>query len=404
MKNLTLGADVAVIGGGLAGMLATLRLAREGVKVLLIDNTLPQALDSLGGFARFSGAKFSLPPAGMGLVPVAGNLERLNEVILETLVVLGLDGYITSESIDSHSEEVAGFAYRRYHSILLTPDQIGALLDRLTAEVSKVATVIRGKAVGLSRDGDRWRIVLDLSGGESELSIDTKTVFYAAGRLSEGLLLRAGARPLEGKGLDIGVRLEFADKSAINKLRQLGPDAKILRGKCRTFCLNSPGEIYRYPFKSISIPGGVVADGSLAKANVGILLRVGNKEQRLHEIIESASIVHDELLMESMRFRKKSEGVGMPLVLAKVFGVDEIEVLTEFVEELAFLQLIDTNQPHRIHMPLLDWHWHTFASPNSHLTSLPGIFALGDSSGYARGLLQASVSGWLAAEEYLCST
>lgn len=54
-------------------------------------------------------------------------------------------------------------------------------------------------------------------------------------------------------------------------------------------------------------------------------------------------------------------------------------------------------------MPLLDWHWHTFATPSSHLTSLPGVYALGDSSGHARGLLQASVSGWLAAEEYLCS-
>ena len=82
--------DVAIIGGGLTGILAAIRLIKEGVKVALIDNPLPLANGKIGGFVRFSGAKFSLPPAGMGLVPVAGSIERLMVTINKVTEILGL--------------------------------------------------------------------------------------------------------------------------------------------------------------------------------------------------------------------------------------------------------------------------------------------------------------------------
>lgn len=403
MTNRTIEADVVVIGGGLAGIFATLRLARDGIRVVLVDNPLPEASNSLGGFARFSGAKFSLPPAGLGLLPVAGSLERLNDAISRILEVLGLVEHASSESLECPSGE-GGVIYRRYHSILLSPDQINKLLDKLTAVVATTTMVVRGKAMHMERSGSNWEVTLSEQGNPLAQKIVARTIFYAAGRLSEGLLLEAGAVPSEGKGLDIGVRLEFLDKDAISELRKLGADAKILHGSCRTFCLNSPGQIYRYPYKKISIPGGIVADSSSAEANVGILLRVANKEQKLQEILATAEILQKELLEESMSLQKKREGRSMPKVLAKVFGAEETEILGAFIEEIANRNLIDTKQPHRIHMPLLDWHWHTFATPSSHLTNLPEVYALGDSSGHARGLLQASVSGWLAAEEYLCSS
>ncbi len=52
--------DSVVIGGGLAGLLGALRLADAGHSVVLFDQALPQAGGRLGGFAEFSGAKFSL--------------------------------------------------------------------------------------------------------------------------------------------------------------------------------------------------------------------------------------------------------------------------------------------------------------------------------------------------------
>lgn len=314
---------------------------------------------------------------------------------------MGLSDLARAESIESDTNFGANVVFRRYHSILLSPEGIDALLDRLTARVAGAATVVQGKVTDLSREDDKWRIAV-IGANEPRTAYWTaNAIFYAAGRLSEGILLSAGAIPSGGKGLDVGVRLEFENRSAADNLIKLGPDAKILSGKCRTFCLNSPGQIYRYPFRGITIAGGIVADSTTQTANVGILLRVQEKERRIEEILTTGAIHHEELIFESTRIRTARENWVMPKVLPKVLGAQEVHELRNFIQELSRLGLVDTRQPHRVHMPLLDWHWHTFSSGASHKTSLPNVFALGDSSGHARGLLQAAVSGWLAAEEYL---
>lgn len=326
----------------------------------------------------------------------------MNDIISKSLSMLGIDEQKTNESVDFCPEKPEGVTFRKYKSILLTPKEVRHLLSKLSIVSHESAVILRAKATQLTRVGNSWEVSLESHDKKMPTRISANAIFYAAGRLSEGLLIRAGARPQEGKGLDIGFRLEFIDKESVSRLRQLGPDAKILDGSCRTFCLNSPGQIYRYPFRNISIPGGIVADNSEKGANVGILMRVSNKEERLQNILQKASRIHDQLLVESTRLRSKEHGIEIPEVLAEVLGDEETNTLARFVEQLKSTKLIDLKQPHRIHMPLLDWHWHTFADFSSHSTSLPSVYALGDSGGHARGLLQAAVSGWLAAEEYLC--
>lgn len=390
-------ANVVVIGGGLAGIIATVRLMQMGARVVLIDNPLPESVGRLGGFSRFSGAKFSFPPAGMGLAPVAGSIDRLNQVIDKVVCELGLTGRQYAESIDQSRDLGGGVTFRRYQSIVLLPQEMEAMLDRLTGKISRGAVVVKGRATRLDYVADRWSI--QGRADHNDFLVNAETVFYAAGRLSEGLLLHAGALPTEGKGMDIGVRLEFDDKASIERLAALGPDAKIVRGRFRTFCLNSPGTIYRYPFKNITIAGGIVAEASSERANVGILMRVPNKELRLQEILNAAGQCYPQLISESSHTSSGSDFFTPPLVLERLYGSDDVTQLTAFVREITALGLIDISQPYRVHMPLIDWHWHTFSHAGSHKTNLPSVYALGDSSGHARGLLQAAVSGWLAAEE-----
>lgn len=390
-------ANVAVIGGGLAGIIATARLIQMGAQVVLIDNPLPESTGRLGGFARFSGAKFSFPPAGMGLVPVAGSIDRLNRVIDKVVYELGLTGRQHIESIDRSHDLGGGVTFRRYQSIVLSSQEMEAMLDRLTAEIGRRSVVVKGKATRLDYVADRWSI--QGRAEHNDFLVNADSIFYAAGRLSEGLLLHAGALPTEGKGMDIGVRLEFIDKASIESLAALGPDAKIMCGRLRTFCLNSPGTIYRYSFKDITIAGGIVADASTERANVGILLRVSNKEERLKEILNAARQCYPQLISESYRTSSGSDVFTPPSMLKRLYGSDDVTQLAAFLREITKLGLIDISQPYRVHMPLLDWHWHTFSRAGSHKTSLPSVYALGDSSGHARGLLQAAVSGWLAAEE-----
>ena len=83
--------DVAIIGGGLSGLCAALRLSQRGVKTTLLNTTINSGDHSLGGFARFSGAKFSLPPAGMGLVPIVGSSDVLLRIINQVISLLGID-------------------------------------------------------------------------------------------------------------------------------------------------------------------------------------------------------------------------------------------------------------------------------------------------------------------------
>lgn len=390
-------ADVVVIGGGLTGIMSALRLTRAGSSVILLDNTLPQADGRIGGFARFSGAKFSLPPAGMGLLPVAGSAERLSTTIDSVLRELGLERSMASGSVDLPGREAIGL--RKYDSIVLSPSQVADLLDGLGARVAAEAELIHGRATGLERSNGSWRIQVEALG--QQVRILTDAVFYGAGRLSDDLLRRAGAETRDGKGLDIGVRLEFESKDALSVLRSFGPDAKVLHDGCRTFCLNSPGHIYRYPYGNLSIPGGVVASPEVETANVGLLLRLPDKRKALDLILRRAQGLEAALLDESKCLSAKGKLI-LPPVLIQVFGEASCRKLEEFANHLNSEGLLDLAAQHYVHMPLLDWHWNTFALPASHLTSLDNVYALGDSAGHARGLLQACISGWLAAEEYLC--
>lgn len=387
---------MTIIGGGLTGLFAALRLGEAGASVTLIDSAFASSEGSVGGFAAFSGAKFSLPPAGMGLLPVAGTQERFERTIHQVLETLGISRDQAASSVERDS--TSAFSMRQYESIVLSPEQISELLEGLSQRVQTTALVLRGRASNLFRGTMGWATEVALP--ENVATVQSHAIFYAAGRLSQDLIAKAGAQPTPGKGLDVGVRLEFLDKQGLSKLRSLGADAKILDGSCRTFCLNSPGRIYRYPYQSFSIPGGVVASADEPAANVGLLLRTTHKANLLERIHRVASADPLRLIRDSDATHRSSK-LSLPAQMNELYGEEVVRDIEEFGTRLHREGLIDLRLDHRIHIPLLDWHWKTFALPGSHRTTLENVFALGDSSGHARGLLQACISGRLAAEEYL---
>ncbi|MHC8345921.1 hypothetical protein [Pseudomonas sp. RT6P73] len=390
---------VAIIGGGMAGALAAVRLGMLGVEYIIIDEPLPAADEKIGGFARFSGAKFSLPPAGLGLVPIAGTLENLQSVISQILIVLGLQQKQAAVSTDTSRCASEIKELRKYDSIVLLPDEIESLLNKLELLVSSKGSVVYGRATEFVGGSRSWLVKVLNSGGHV-LDIKCESVFYSAGRLSNGLLLDAGAQPTDGKGIDVGVRVEFLNKDALQNLRAMGPDAKIIKGACRTFCLNSPGHIYRYEHSGISIPGGVVAEQAVLTANVGLLMRLKNKSGFLRDVWPTLKELDSVFRDSSKIIFSGGTKFGLQPVMRNVFGDKIASEIEGFAEYLIDGNLWDKSYDYRIHLPLLDWHWSTFAIANSHQTTVPGLYALGDSSGHARGLLQAGASGWLAAEEY----
>ncbi|UFS66258.1 FAD-dependent oxidoreductase [Paracoccus denitrificans] len=383
--------DVAIIGGGLSGILTAIESANLGMKVVLIDDAIPEASGSLGGFAKFSGAKFSHLPAGQGLIPVAGGVRILEDITTYVLNLLGLSGIAASESSDL-SVEGDGVSLRSYQSILLTPSQVADLVDRSEQALAGKVDLIKSRALNIFASGD---FVVDLT---DHAQVRARKVILATGRQGAKFALMIGAEEQDGRGIDVGVRLDFPLVEPLSGLRKLGPDAKILYENSRTFCLNVPGRIYRYPLAGFSIPGGVVAEPEHTNSNVGLLTRLARKKSVLPEIMSRL----EKLPAESMAHNPYKCGCGLGdkfSYAVTAFGESVVHELTEFMRLLHSKDLIDFDSSHAIHFPLLDWHWPTFALPGSHRTTVRNFYVAGDVAGHARGLLQAGISGVLAARE-----
>jgi hypothetical protein len=97
-----------------------------------------------------------------------------------------------------------------------------------------------------------------------------------------------------------------------------------------------------------------------------------------------------------------AKGLGDKLHITRsTWGAEVADSLQSFCEALADARLVDWSVSHLVHWPLLDWHWNVFGTVGTAQTSSTGLYVAGDSAGHARGLLQAAVSGWLAAQEIL---
>jgi hypothetical protein len=394
--------DVIVVGGGLAGILCTRRLGEKGCRVLLVDQGLPEAHGKLGGFAPFSGAKFSPPPAGMGLASPAGSVADLKEAAGQVIETLGLASRQHTPEASARSEIMLdpSTRYRGYASIVLTTEEMGLVLNRISRFPVGVS-VCHVACTRITKAGDRWEVHLLEVNGQRAKVLKCDAVFFAGGRSGSYLLEKTGVTQHERKGIDVGVRIEVVDRGCFAELRKLGPDPKILFHACRTFCLNCPGEMYMYPHGDIMIAGGLAADEACQRANVGLLVRTAGKRERLLKIARS---IRD--LRCAGRFIYKQEvaenGLGCSLsAVSEVLGNDIAVAIDAFKLQLASLGLAQWRDVHFVHLPLMDWYWPTFGVEERFESEMKRLFIIGDAAGHARGLLQAAISGWLAAAEYL---
>lgn len=379
--------DTVIVGGGLAGLCACAAMLRKGTRVALFDRPLPQSGGRLGGFARFSGAKFSLFPAGSGLAPLVGGVDQLTALYasLVDFMQIGDDAYD-----NAHRAVGDDLGLRSYHSIVLTPDEVESLLDRL-AHAAAAATIRMVGVKSIKPLEREFEVV-----AENGERVRAARVIVAAGRAGSDLLLRAGCEEQPGKGCDVGVRLEFPDRQSVAGLRALGPDAKIILKHTRTFCLNSPGEVFHYQWEGVSLPGGVVAHEQEVKSNFGVLCRVPDKAATLSRV-KAATL---EQMKGGDSFSVKSS--SLPLLRGprypQILGKEVVEKINAFAVSLSEKQLVDFDRGYTVHFPLLDWHWPVFSLPKTFETTIPGIYAVGDTSGHARGLLQAAAAGWACGE------
>lgn len=378
-----------VVGGGLAGLVCAARLHRAQRLAAIIDAPVGVFSKNIGGFAEFSGAKFSLPPAGSGLTQVAGSESALRGAMQEVIQELGLERFQLVRSSDV-ALAAGALQQRAYDSFVLTPAEMTDVVTEMASKIP-VSQTLRERVTRM-RAGPTWEIETD-----SGRRLTAQGVVFAGGRTGADLLSTVGAVEQQGRGIDVGVRLEFNQREGIAPLRALGADAKILMGACRTFCLNSPGTVLHYEvWPGLLVPGGVVADPQTETANVGVLCRMPNKREELQRIKEAQHIlaaVHGSYVAHT------ATDVINPETLTPVLGTVAVQALGTFVANVIAEGLVRVDTGVRVHFPLLDWHWPVFAVGATFKTSLEGLYVIGDLAGHARGLLQSAVSGWLLAGE-----
>jgi hypothetical protein len=131
------------------------------------------------------------------------------------------------------------------------------------------------------------------------------------------------------------------------------------------------------------------------------LVRVKDKKKVFQHVVNRCSEFYGDILECSERWITASPLGDSEALISSIYGEEILSELCEFASVLGKSGMLDWTLSHKIHLPLIDWHWDVFCGENSHRTNLEGVFALGDSSGHARGLMQAGLSGWIAAEEYI---
>jgi len=286
-----------------------------------------------------------------------------------------------------------GLQLRDYHSIVLSPIQMEHLIaflqscltktDIITSSVRKICRLPAGS------------FSIQLENGQAVFS---SILIMASGRTGASLLTEMQVAELPGKGIDLGVRLEFDDPSLMRGLVDLGPDAKIIANSTRTFCMNAPGHIFHYPFHQYLIPGGVVASPEVRTCNIGILWRNREKVSHLSRMLSAYPNVTagDPLFLHTRQLGFLNE-----TQIQAVLGSETLAHVATFIEHLELSKLLSLAQPYKVHFPLIDWHWPVFAQSGGFETSIPNLFVIGDLSGHARGLLQAATCGWIVAD-HIC--
>jgi uncharacterized FAD-dependent dehydrogenase len=393
--------DLVIIGGGLAGISAAAALSKyPKIQALLIDCPAVEGATGYGGFARFSGAKFSPPPAGKNLRKLVQTDEELESAFdyFSSISKLGERLSINGDSLSKADQKIqdTDLEIRRYSSLVLNPQEMTDVINNVANSIPTWVNKLAGKCELISRSENGFSIILN------ESVIQTKAIMLAAGRVATANLLGDVTEETFNRGIDLGVRFEFSDKKDIRALRSLGADAKILWRNCRTFCLNYPGAVFRYPFGSISIPGGIVADNDAEGANFGILYRTPEKKESISKILAVCKRNGDHAVNRSISVQGAALGES-EAILREIYPAVVVDELKKFCDLLSAAGLIDWKRPHIVHMPLIDWHWPVYGNVNSHRASIDGIWVVGDSAGHARGLLQAAISGILGIKEFAVS-
>jgi uncharacterized FAD-dependent dehydrogenase len=454
--------DVIIIGAGPAGIFSALELMGgfKGLRVLLVekgkdidkrlcpmeinDATCNKCLEcdllsGWGGAGAFSDGKLTLSP------DVGGFLTRyLNPEALQAFIDY-VDGiYVrfgaSAETFGSNTEAVRDLErLASQNELILVPSRVRHIgTDWCRVLLTKMREALHGWADVVFESGAEKILVDDRAGGKRVRGIRLRNgeeIFSDYVVLAPG---REGSRWLEREAkalrltllqnpVDIGVRVEVP-ATVMERLTNVTYEPKLIfysrkfDDKVRTFCVNPYGEVVKEYLKGIcTVNGHSYAERRTSNTNFALLVSTvftepfhepisyGRYIARLANFLGQGVIVQRLGDLHAGRRstpERIAKGVVRPTLRDATPGdlsfVIPYRYLSNVMEMLEALDRIapGVNSRHTLLYGVEVKFYSMQLKLNNHLeTEVENLFATGDGAGVSRGLVQASVSGVVAARE-----
>ena len=439
---------VIIVGSGPSGVFAALTLSRAGVKDIAIlergkdiqERKRGRGMELLcgwGGAGAFSDGKLTLSPRVGGFLSDFIPQKELMNLIKEAdeiYLSFGAPKEVLGQSSDKtetlyQEAKLAGFEYIPMEIRHLGTENCLPLLKRVRENLRgkievffetpvKELRVEKGKATGVSlHDGT---------------SLEAEFVICGPGRVGAEWIKNEVAR-LEISSVpspvDIGVRVE-APASILRKLTDLAYEAKFIYysktfdDRVRTFCMNPFGEVVTETIEDIvTVNGHSYAKKKTENTNFAILVSntftepfrdpigYGKYIARLANLLGNGVIV--QRLGDLLDGRRSTPDrinrcITQPTLISATPGdlsfVLPYRHLKSIIEMLEALDRITSGIFSRhtlLYGVEVKFYTNRVKISPSLETDIQNLFLIGDGAGITRGLMQASISGILAANEIL---
>ncbi len=456
--------DVVIVGAGPAGLFSALELVenRKGLRVLIIEkgkdidkrmcpmsvrdiscNKCPECdlLSGWGGAGAFSDGKLNLSPEVGGFLTRYVDTDTLSSLIdyVDRIYVrMGAPEEIYGTDTET-IRELERLASR--NDLILIPSRIRHIGTDMCRGLLKRIRETLDHHVDVIFDSEAEKILVDGTGAGRK----TTGVRLSSGEevLSDFVILapgREGSRWLEREAkalgltllqnpVDIGVRVEVP-ASVCEHLTHATYEPKLVYyskkfdDRVRTFCVNPYGEVVKEYLKGIwTVNGHSYAQRRTGNTNFALLVSTvftepfnepisyGTYVAQLANFLGKGVIVQrlGDLLSGRRSTRERiSKGIIRPTLKDATPGdlsfVIPYRYLSDILEMLEALDRIapGINSRHTLLYGVeVKFYSMQLKLTDALETETSNLFAAGDGAGVSRGLVQASVSGVMAAREIL---
>jgi hypothetical protein len=448
--------DVIIVGAGPAGIFSALELLKqkEHAKILMIEKgkdiekrlcpmkireiscaTCPECalLSGWGGAGAFSDGKLNLSPE------IGGFLSNyIDRSAIQSLITY-VDGiyvnYGAPKKIYGDNKEEVHRIEKLVseNNLLLIPSEIRHIgTDRCKTVLTNIKDSLKGKVeILFSSEAERVIIEKRKAAGirlKDSTRLYSKFVILAPGREGSRWLEKETKRlhlTLSNNPVDIGVRVEIP-ASVFEPLTKITYEPKLIfyskkfNDKVRTFCVNPYGEVVKEYLKGIwTVNGHSYAHMKSNNTNFALLVStfftepfdepilygryiaglanlLGNGVivQRLGDLQQGRRSTHERILQGSVQPTLKDVTPGDLSFVIPYRHLSDILEMLEALDKIA----PGVNSAHTLLYGAEVKFYSRYPKLTESLeTEINNLFAVGDGAGVSRGLIQASVSGVMAA-------